>query len=182
MCISLRVKTARGYFFLINKHMKQLKLTGEFDIMSNSSEETAFQIGTALLQGDLDPIQLAIFVKKMEKVCKLLFESGEITDTIFNSLHGVKTYEAYGAYIQEAILHSKYDYEAANHLEYNELTRIEKVIKNRKKEIETYLKTIHGTKTEIYEKMPVLLYEDDGTMDTIYEVPCTIKRGYKFTV
>jgi len=162
--------------------MKEILITDSFNIMSNNAEEIAFHIGTALLEGEIDPVQMAVFLKKMEKVSALLFKSTDISDAIYRAFHGEKTCEAYGAYIQEGILHSKYDYASAGDLEYNALLEIEKDIKERKKEIEALLRTIHGSRTMVYEKLPVLEYKDSGEMVDVKEISKSITRGYKFTV
>lgn len=111
-------------------------------------KEVAKVLQQQILEGELNPLEVSIFLKKVAKIEKELTEGEngkKVKEAIVDEIlkYQVKsTSKAYGAEIREQN-RSFYDFSVCNDELWNDLTEIEKKVAALKKEREEELKALH---------------------------------------
>jgi len=106
------------------------------------------QTKNVILSGSENPIKIAIQLKSLEEIVKLLRTDNEVQDLILDQAlkQGEKTFSIYGAEISIREMGTKYDYSICNDALlgglYGQLNLLKRQIKDR----ETMLKTIKEDK------------------------------------
>lgn len=118
------------------------------------------QIKESLVSGDVEPLELAVYFKSIEKTIESVKET--LSDMALQEAekYGKGKFEFKGAEIQVKELGTKYDYSQTGDVEWERLTSEKQAIESRIKERETLLKSLTGSLT--------VVNEDTGEMETIY--------------
>lgn len=118
------------------------------------------QIKESLINGEVEPLELAVYFKSIEKTIESVKET--LSDMALNEAekYGKGKFEFKGAEIQVKELGTKYDYSQTGDVEWERLTSEKQAIDTRIKERETMLKALSGSLT--------VVNEDTGEMETIY--------------
>jgi hypothetical protein len=102
------------------------------------------QTKNVILSGSENPIKIAIQLKSLEEIVKLLRTDNEVQDLILDQAlkEGEKTFSIYGAEISIREMGTKYDYSICNDSLLGGLYGEMHVLKKKIKDRETMLKTI----------------------------------------
>jgi hypothetical protein len=191
----MKVKKAKYKLFHASARTNLVRVLFNFKIMelakidfggivSTTSKELAFDISKAILDGEVDAIQAAVVLKKIQKTCELLFksEAREVIDNEVRKYAPKGVASLFNTSFEYCTVSTKYDYSVCGHPEYDELCKIEKIIKARKKEIEAGLKDLKQ-KQDMYVHSCYNLEEVVISDDYLINPPIVKKtQGAKFKV
>lgn len=113
-------------------------------------ENIAESIIEQVTEGNIDPIQMYLALKKMEKVVKLTIDSSDgnkelreiCKDAVRKSLDGGKSLEMFGAKLRMQATGTWYDFSNCNDTVLNELYKIQKEVNELIKTRETEIKAL----------------------------------------
>tara|TARA_R110000850_G_scaffold95734_1_gene200822 strand:- start:41 stop:535 length:495 start_codon:yes stop_codon:yes gene_type:complete len=101
------------------------------------------QIIEGIKEGDLDPLQVAVAFKRIQKIMDTVKNDKEIKEAItqetLKHTTGKEKISAFGAMIEYAATYTKYDYKSCNNPELEEYNRILIICKARIKDLEKEL-------------------------------------------
>lgn len=124
------------------------------------------QIIESIKEGDLDPLQVAVAFKRIQKIMDAVCGTKgdkEVKDAIAVETQRYSTkgkVPAFGAMVEYCPTYTKYYYSKCNHPEWDELTKIIRNCKARLKELEGELRKLPPEGEEqIIPKLPKLVYE-----------------------
>lgn len=118
------------------------------------------QIKDSLINGDVEPLELAVYFKSIEKTIEEVKETLSSMALSEAEKYGKGKFEFKGAEIQVKELGTKYDYSQTGDTEWERLTSEKNAIDARIKDREAMLKSLTGSLT--------IVNEDTGEMETIY--------------
>lgn len=123
-------------------------------------EVFANQIKDSLDNGEIEPLELAVYFKSIEKTIESVKET--LNELALNDAdkYGKGKFQFKGAEIQVKELGTKYDFTQTGDVEWERLTSEKQGIETRLKEREMMLKSLTGSLT--------VINEDTGEMKTIY--------------
>lgn len=108
----------------------------------------------AIKEGQLDPLMVHIFLKRIENIQKTLKDDKEVKELIKNeaSKHNLdgKTFEFMGAKLQVTSVHTAYNFESCNDPLWSNLNEIFERVKAMKTERETFLKAAFPEKSSLF--------------------------------
>lgn len=148
-----------------------------------------------LKEGFVNPIDMHIALKKMEKVIEVFKKSEDATDIIKEEVSkylegNTKTAKFGDTKLTIQSVYTTYDFEVCQDVYYNELVKIKKQIDELVKAREAELKAMFGdttrklgiqTKTVIIERLPILEWAEVGEDNVIYPPVKIQKEGVKTT-
>lgn len=165
---------------------------------SFDSKQYARDILAATKNGEVNPLKAYTVVKRMENIAKTVLEDKEFKklglDEVEKHLSGnQKTIELYSAKISKAVTYTYFEFQDCGHPVWDELDKIEKIVKEAKKLIEEELKLLipketsqiglgitNDTKQIVVEKVPMLQWLDNEDQVTV-QAPKKIQQiGIKF--
>lgn len=154
--------------------MEQLQIVNTKLLTKVGINETASQIVQALENGDVSPLDLKMAFKAIDTLGEKVKKSLD-SHLVEVASKYEKTFMYKGSEFTTMEAGVKYDYSECGHPEYNELVAQIAMLDKRKKEIESDLKGIKGSRTEVIEGTGeiVKLYPPKKTSTTV--VSTTIK-------
>lgn len=150
-------------------------------ILNESAKENALSIIEKLQDGDIDPKTVSIFLKKLEKISKLVFDNPESRDIIDNSFQNTNI-DMYGCNVEYTSIFTQYNYDGCNHPELYAWQKIVETANARIKAIEKRLQTIDKRETIIVEELPTISFEQSGEVVEVFPPMKTVRKGAKFRV
>ncbi len=155
-------------------------------------KEVAKNIKSILLSGDVDPIELYVGLKRMDKVIALTISSADgdkeikelFKEKVRMSLDGNKSIDMFGANLSLRATGTRYDFTDCKDTYLVELYKIQKQVAEKIKEREEYIKMVLpadsrtlGVRSHkmIQQGMPTFSISDDEFEETIF--PCTKIQG-----
>lgn len=126
--------------------MNQHESLAVIDVRENIEVRDQVQlISTAIINGDVNPAKAGVFLKRMEKIAKDVFENKEVKtiieeDTI-KYITGTKE-KIFGASISHCAIYTGYDFKNCGDPELDSLYDIQEIIKAKIKDKEETLKLI----------------------------------------
>tara|TARA_R100000655_G_scaffold77867_1_gene117159 strand:+ start:17488 stop:17982 length:495 start_codon:yes stop_codon:yes gene_type:complete len=143
--------------------------------------EVSNQIIDNIIDGNLDPLHVAISFKRIQKVIDSVKNNTEIKEAInretLKYTTGNEKRPAFGAMVEYAPTYTKYDYKACNHPELEEYNKILIICKARIKELEKELQSApSGGVDIIVETEPKLDIVSSGEVVKVY--PPTKKQTF----
>lgn len=131
------------------------------------------QIKDSLMSGEVDPLELAVYFKSIEKTIEAVKETLSPLALAESEKSG-KSFEYKGAKIEIKELGTKYDYSKCGDTEFERLESEINALNDRKKEREAMLKNLTGSLT--------VVNEDTGEMETIYPPVKRSTTGIAITI
>lgn len=169
------------------------------DITSLDVNNATTQLLTLVKEGNIDPLQVNVFVKKLAKIAETVTKDEDFRDISQKEFlkHNQKMCKLFGVEISYTAVHTFYDYSECGHSEYNELAKIKKYVDARMKELEKEMSLLNenigfnktseedftiatNTKDVLVKELPVLSFIESGSVDTIYPPVKKQKMGLKF--
>lgn len=169
-----------------NTNKQETGLEKFLGIAQASHEAVAERIKYEIKEGNVNPIEILLALKRMSKVVELTLDSSrgdkELKETIHEavqtSLEGNKSIDIMGANIRIQETGVRYDYSTCNDSYLNKLYELQKIIKEnidqREKEIKTLLPPDDSKKlgirsrTIIQSGIPSLEFSDDEYEENIF--------------
>lgn len=139
--------------------MDNLSIINSNLLTKEGIKETAIAIKTALDEGNVNPLDLKMAFKAIEKLGEQIKEKLAEHSLEEADKYG-KSFKFKGANFTVMEAGTKYDYSDCNHAEYNDLVSQIAELNKRKKDIEEELKTIKGSRT--------IVNEETGEIITLY--------------
>lgn len=173
-------------------------LTPFLSMVNLPFENIAEKITTAVTEGHVDPVQMYIVLKRMNKVLELTIDSSKgdkdlkelFKESVRKTLDGGKSVDMFGANLRMQATGTSYDYKECGDKMLNKLyeiqAQVEESIKTRELEIKTLLNPDDNkklglrTRTLVQEGMP-MYYIDECTWDDVI-VPPIKKQGESIIV
>lgn len=180
------------------------QMTGLRKFMNISTvphENVAKEIALLIKNGHIDPIQMYVALKRVDKIHDLCLDSQkgdkELRETILNkvrtSLDGGKSIDMFGANLRIQATGTNYDFSECNDSILNKMYEIQDELKIRIKQREEFIKVSLPPDTNklgvqskkvIQEHVPSLVWSDDEFEETIFpaikrageSVICTFKK------
>jgi len=145
------------------------------------------QIIEGIKQGDLDPLHVAISFKRIQKIMDTVKNDKEIKDAIteetLKHTTGKEKIPAFGAMIEYAPTHTKYDYRSCENPELEAYNRIITICKARVKEIEKEMQNIPENGREIViEREPMMQMRASGEIVKVFPPTKSQSFGTKIFV
>lgn len=173
------------------KETQELKLFTQEEGLSISSSSIVKAIKDKLEFGDVNPVQVGIFLKKTEKVIEELKKDDEVKSLIYNEtikFFENKKYSTFGVTITERAVSTNYDFDVCNDPIYNRLmainTQLKELLDTRKETLKKLIDenpsigSIKGDYKEVVLSLPELIWiEGDGEEVTIKPPIKYQKRG-----
>ncbi len=155
-------------------------------------KDVANNIKTALLSGEVEPLEVYIGLRRMNKVIELTISSDggdkEIKELfkekVRMALNGDKSVDLYGANLSLRATGTRYDFTDCKDTYLAELYKIQKEVAGKIKEREDYIKLVLPADSKtlgirshklIQQGMPSFVVSDDEFEETIF--PCTKIQG-----
>lgn len=173
--------------------MAKIKLLTQ--ISTNKVSTVAQTIGEAIKNGEVNPAEVGVALKKFHKLYEEVNKDKEVKDIIFTETEkykegNKKTIELMGAKITIGSVRTWWEYNECQDPYWNELDSIEKQIKELKKARETQLQATVPinpglgipASTLIIDKLPKLEWEDSGDIVTIVPPIKKSTEGLKYSV
>lgn len=136
--------------------------------------ELAENIVAAIQAGELNPLEVFTLLKRMTKLTDTVLENKEVKEQVLKEAQkhlpkGGKSI-VNNVSFEVAPTYTSYDYKVCNHVEYNELLKIQTTIVARMKEIEKELVKIpkDGQVEVTILELPRLAYDNIGEECTVY--------------
>ena len=123
--------------------MENLTVLNTFNLLPSKKDEVkefSRQLKDNLLDGMVEPLRMLSQLKCVEKTIKDVLDDKEVKDCFLNGLKGDKKIETFGCLFEEAEAGTKYDYSVSE--EWLEANKLVKDAEEKRKAIETKLKTI----------------------------------------
>jgi len=159
----------------------EIKLFSEKEGLNINTDVIVNNIKDAVEFGEVDPLQVGIFVKKIEKIAKTINEDKDFKRVVHEETlkHFTdKKYKGYGMTISERAVHTTYDFAVCGDPIHNRLTQIltdvKKLLESREEDLTKLIDnnptfgTIKPPHKEVITQLPILMWEDgDGEEVTI---------------
>ena len=146
-------------------------LNSELNSLSTPSKVIIDTFKDKLYNGEVDPLKLAIGLKKMQKTSEELFKDETFKSFLFaevkKNFNG-KSYEGFGMKITERATRTWYNFENCEDPYWNALEKISKEIEALKKEREEQLKALIPNKPQVRANLAIA---NTDTVVTIAELP-----------
>lgn len=121
---------------------KALSTLTQFKTSKEGIEQFVNQVVNEVQDGTYNPLQLKIFLKAIQKSCEEIEKKISDLCTAEADKYGQRSFEVMGAKVELAELGTKYDFSKCNHPALPLLESNIKKMGDKKKEIETMLKTV----------------------------------------
>jgi hypothetical protein len=132
-------------------------ITKSFNTLSLENvraDEVAYEIKNKIIDGDRDEnIKTMVFLKRMEKVTKVLLKDSEVKDIISKNVTSFNkdgNFAILGASVKMSD-YTRYDYSTSKHPELDSINDIIKQLQSRKKQIQKELAEIKPGESKIVE-------------------------------
>lgn len=132
------------------------------------------QIKDSLIAGQVEPLELAVYFKSIEKTIESVKETLSTMALNEAEKYGKGAFDFKGAQIQVKELGTKYDFSQTNDLFWHELQAEKQKIEEKLKQRETMLKSLTGSLT--------IANEDTGEIETIYPPIKKSTTGISITI
>lgn len=159
----------------------EIKLFSEKEGLNINTDVIVNNIKDAVEFGEVDPLQVGIFVKKIEKIAKAInsdenFKKVVHEETLKHFTN--KKYVGYGMTISEKAVHTAYDFAICGDPIHSRLTQIltqvKELLKSREEDLVKLIDdnpkfgVIKAAHKEVITQLPILMWEDgDGEEVTI---------------
>jgi hypothetical protein len=150
-------------------------------ILNESAKDNALAIIEKLQDGDINPQSVSIFLKKLEKISKLVFDNPDSRDIIDSSFMNSKI-DMYGCNVEYAAIYTQYIYDGCNHPELEAWIKIAAIADSKIKAIQKRLQTIDKKETIVIENLPEISYVESGEVAEVFPPTKIVRNGAKFKV
>ena len=106
---------------------KQLQLQTVANLAQLNHEEVSKTIINSILEGEVDPLQVHMFLKRIEKITELVKTNKDVKEAVTKaaSLHSPdKAFEFMGASLKVGAVHTAYDFSECGDLLWNNLNEM----------------------------------------------------------
>ena len=106
---------------------KQLQLTTVTNLAQLNHEEVSKTIINSILEGEVDPLQIHMFLKRIEKIAELVKTNKDVKEAVTNAAFSHspdKSFEFMGATLKVGAVHTAYNFSECGDLLWNNLNEM----------------------------------------------------------
>ena len=120
----------------------ELQLKTVADLAQLDHIALANTIINSVLEGEVDPLQTHMFLKRIEKISEIVKENKQVKEAVTNaaSQYGDKPFDFMGATLKVGAVHTAYDFSSCGDITWNNLNELFNTIKELKADREKVLK------------------------------------------
>ena len=110
-----------------NSQNKQLQLQTVANLAQLNHEEVSNTIITSILEGEVDPLQVHMFLKRIEKIAELVKTNKDVKEAVTkaaSSHSSDKAFDFMGASLKVGAVHTAYDFSECGDLLWNNLNEM----------------------------------------------------------
>lgn len=150
--------------------------TSTLSVLPSTKEQVqlfADKLKSEITNGEINPLELRLRISAMEKVFDAI--KPELTTAARDEAekYGAKSFTFMGSKFELSETGVKYDFSECGHTDYNRLVSEIEAMSEKKKQLETFMKTI---------KNSINLIDSEGEAITVYEPKRTSTSGIKVTL